>query len=170
MVTGPGTVRMGQFTEIFGTPLPSGAAEVKVAADFREAMVLWDVSQVKRALVPPVTSYVTGAALTALKTTLRTFNKQNLIPAGTDRLFKTDIVAVTSPTATIISCDDGSKFTEINPVTHAVDPSFENMPLDNQYVYVTWNMSLQAGHWAITSITALSPPAAAAKQCLPGGQ
>jgi hypothetical protein len=95
-------------------PLPSDPAEVKVAADFREAMVLWHVSQEKRALVPPVTSYVTGAALTTLKTTLTTFNKQNLIPAGTDRLFKTDIVAVTNPTATITSCDDGSKFTEIN--------------------------------------------------------
>jgi hypothetical protein len=170
VVTGPSTVRMGRFTEIFGTPLPSDPAEVKVAADFREAMVLWDVSQEKRALVPPVTSYVTGAALTTLKTTLTTFNKQNLIPAGTDRLFKTDIVAVTNPAATITSCDDGSKFTEINPVTHAVDPSFVNMSLDDQYAYVTWDMSLRAGHWAFTSIAALSSPVGAAKQCLPVGQ
>jgi hypothetical protein len=44
------------------------------------------------------------------------------------------------------------------------------MSLDDQYAYVTWDMSLRAGHWAFTSIAALSPPAAAAKQCLPGGQ
>jgi hypothetical protein len=76
-------------------------------------------------------------------------------------------VAVTSPTATATSCDDGSKYTQINPVTGAVDPAFVNLPLDQQYVFVTWNMPLRAGHWSLASISALTPPTAAAKQCLP---
>lgn len=56
MVTAPNTVQIGKFTEKFATPLPTDPAELKVAADFREAIVLWDLSQEKRALVPPVTS------------------------------------------------------------------------------------------------------------------
>lgn len=170
VVAGPGIVRMGRFTEIFSTPLPSSAAETKVAADFREAMVLWDLSQEKRTLVPPVGSYVTGDALAILKKTLSAFKKQDLIPAGTDILFKTTVVAVTSPTATVTSCDDGSKYTEINPDTGAVDPSFANIPRDEQYPYVTWDMTLRAGHWTLSSVSALNAPAAAAKQCLPGAQ
>jgi hypothetical protein len=170
VVTAPNTVQIGKFTEEFTTPLPTNSAELKVAADFREAMVLWDLSQEKRALVPPVTSYITSNMLATLKQTLTTFKKQNEIPAGTDRFFKTTVVAVTSPTATVTSCDDGSKYTEINSVTGVVDPAFVNVPLDQQYIFVTWNMTLRAGHWSLASISALTPPAAAAKQCLPGGQ
>jgi hypothetical protein len=169
VVTGPNTVRMGRFTEVFATPLPTVAAEVSVASDFREAMLLWDDSQERRTLVAPVTSYVTGDALKNLRLTITRFAQEDEVPAGTDRFFKTTVVAVTSPTAMVTSCDDGSKDTMIKLATNTVDPSWVNLPLDQQYVYVTWDMALHAGHWAITSISALNPPAAAAKQCLPGG-
>lgn len=167
-VTGPGTVRTGRLTEVFAGPLPPDPAEAKVMMDFREAMVLWNASQEKHAFVPPVTSYVTGSALAALKTTLTTYKKNGTVPSGRDRFFKTTVLALTSPTATITTCDDGSGDANVNPTTGAVGWSAMNDPVDQRYVYLTWGLTLRAGHWAIDSINSLMPPATAANQCLPG--
>jgi hypothetical protein len=155
------------MTEQFDTPLPGDAAPAAVVVGFREAMVLYDTSQADRRLVAPVTDYVTGSMLKALERTIATFKEQDLVPAGTDRLFRTTVVSITGQSAELTTCDDGSKYTEVNPVTGAVDPSFENLPLDEQYVFETWKMTRLDGHWAIASITVANPPAASAKQCLP---
>ncbi|MGH3164493.1 MAG: hypothetical protein ACRDN0_01195, partial [Trebonia sp.] len=133
----PSSVRTGKLTERFATPLPGGTASAEVVAGFRQAMVLYNMSQSDRRLVPPVTDYVTGSMLKALNRTISAFKQQNLVPAGTDRLFKTTVTSVTGQTAKLTTCDDGSKYTEVNPATGAVAPSFENVPLDDQYVVET---------------------------------
>jgi hypothetical protein len=130
-------------------------------------MILWDKSQENFGLVAPVTSYVTGSALNGLKKTLTIFGRMEEVPAGVDRLFRTQVTALSGTAATITTCDDGSKFVEQNPRTGAVDPSFEHLPADEVYVFVTWGMTRLDGHWAIKSITAAPPGSPTAKPCLP---
>lgn len=163
----PTSVRTGLITEEFSTPLPSDATQAEVIADFREGQVLWNVSSEQEKLIAPVTSYVTGAALGELKNAISRFVKNDEVPAGVDRLFLTRVSGLTGSTATVITCDDGSKFVQENPATHAVDPAFVNEPINDQYLYETWGMTRLSGHWAITSLAYVAPPAAIAKQCLP---
>jgi len=137
--------------------------------DFRQGFLLYDKSQEKFALVPPVTSWVTGSALTDLKKSLTTLAQEQLVPAGVDRLFRTSVTAVSGSSATITTCDDGSKYNEQNPRTHVVNPSSVNLPLSEQYIFITWGMTRADGHWAINSITIASSSSAAAKSCLPSG-
>ena len=61
------TVRIGRYTQIFDTSLPSNPAQASVVEGFRAALILWDKSQEDLALVSPVTAYVTGRALGNLK-------------------------------------------------------------------------------------------------------
>ena len=161
------SVRTGLLTEEFATPLPTDPAQAQVVAGFREGMILWDKSQENFGLVAPVTSYVTGSALNNLKKTLTIFGQMEEVPAGVDRLFRTQVTALSGTAATITTCDDGSKFVERNPRTGAVDPAFEHQPPDEVYAFVTWGMTRLDGHWAIKSITLASPGSAAAKPCLP---
>lgn len=163
----PLSVRTGNMTQLFATPLLGNAQSAEVVAGFRQDMILYDMSQEGRRLITPVTDYVTGSMLKALERTISDFKKQDLVPAGTDRFFKTAVVSITGQTATLTTCDDGSKYTEVNPATGAVDPTFENVPLDEQYVFETWEMTRLDGHRAIASVTFAFPPAASAKQCLP---
>jgi hypothetical protein len=71
------SVQVGRLTEIFYGPLPADPAQASVIEGFRAGEILWDKSQEEHKLVSPVTSDVTGAALTALKMTL----SRELIPA-----------------------------------------------------------------------------------------
>jgi hypothetical protein len=163
----PSSVTSGLLTEEFATPLPSDTAQAEVIAGFREGLVLWNSSSERFALVAPVTSYVTGAALGNLKKVISIFSKSHEVPAGVDRLFLTKVTDLTGSTATVTTCDDGSKYVQKNPTTGAVDPAFTNVPIDQQYIYEAWAMTRLSGHWAIESITITDPPAAVAKQCLP---
>ena len=167
--TGPATysVRTGLLTEEFTTPLPTDPAQAQVVAGFREGMTLWNKSQENFGLVAPVTSYVTGSALAGLKKSITVFGQMEEVPAGVDRLFRTQVTALSSTAATITTCDDGSKFVEQNPRTGAVDPSFEHQPADEVYAFETWGMTRLDGRWAITSITPASPGSPAEKSCLP---
>jgi hypothetical protein len=161
------SVRTGLLTEEFATPLPTDPAQAQVVAGFREGMILWDKSQENFGLVAPVTSYVTGSALSNLKTSLTNFAQAEDVPAGVDRLFRTQVTALGSTVATITTCDDGSKYVEQNPRTGVVNPSSEHLPTDEVYVFVTWGMTWLDGHWAIKSVTVAPLGSAAAKPCLP---
>jgi hypothetical protein len=163
------SVQVGLLTEWFDTPLPSDQAQAAVVEDFRQGLLLYDKSQEDFSLVSPVTSWVTGSALTDLKQTLSTLEKNELVPAGVDRLFRTGVTALSGSAATITTCDDGSKYNEQNPRTHAISPSSEHLPLNQEYIFITWDMTRADGHWAIRSITIASSSSAAAKSCLPGG-
>jgi hypothetical protein len=161
------SVRVGLLTEWFDTPLPSDQAQAAVVEDFRQGLILYDKSQENFGLVSPVTSWVTGSALTDLKQTLSTLEKNELVPAGVDRLFRTSVTALSGSAATITTCDDGSKYNEQNPRTHAISPSSWHLPLNQEYIFITWGMTRAGGHWAIESITIASSSSATAKSCLP---
>jgi hypothetical protein len=161
------SVRTGLLTEEFAAPLPTSPAQAQVVTGFREGLILWNKSQENFGLVAPVSSYVTGTALGNLKKTITAFAQIEDVPAGVDRLFRTQVTALRGTAATITTCDDGSKYDEQNPRTGVVNPSSEHLPTDQVYVFETWGMTMLDGHWAITSITVASPGSPAEKSCLP---
>lgn len=163
------SVQVGLLTEWFDTPLPSDQAQAAVVEDFRQGFLLYDKSQEKLALVAPVTSWVTGSALTDLNKSLTALSQEQLVPAGVDRLFRTRVTAVSGSGATITTCDDASKYNEQDPRTHVVNPSSVNLPLSEEYIFITWGLTRADGHWAINSITIAPASSATSKSCLPSG-
>jgi hypothetical protein len=160
------SVRIGRFTQEFATPLPADQAQAKIIEGWREAQILWSKSLIAWRLVPGVTGYVTGVARNHLLGAI-SYGKQNdAVPAGADRMFMTSVTSVEPTAATITTCDDGSRFAEVNPKTGAVNQAFAT-PADHQYLYETWHMVPVGGHWAIGSFTLATLPAAAARHCQP---
>ena len=162
------TVQVGRFTEIFATPLPAGPAQASVIEGFRAGLILWDKTQEDEKLVPPVTSDVIGAALTNLKETLTRDSTpaQAVIPAGTDRIFETRVTVLTGASATVSTCDDGSKFEQVFATTGVPDPAY-SAAADQDYIFITWQMTRLNGRWAISRVTPVSLPNALAKPCQP---
>lgn len=160
------SVHIGRLTEIFATPLPANPAQASVVEGFRAATILWDKSQEDLELVSPVTADVTGPAITNLKDSLNAIISQQIVPAGTDRYFMTRVSMLEGNSATISTCDDGSKFKEVNPNTGVVDRAW-NPTVSTAYGYVAWQMTRVGGHWAISGVTAESLPNSLAKPCQP---
>jgi hypothetical protein len=162
-----GSVRVGRLTEIFDGPLPADSAQASVIEGFRAGLILFDKSQEELRLVSPVTSDVTGAALTNLKKSLtQALIPEHIVPAGIDRNFKTRVSALSGASATVTTCDDGSKFDEVNPDTGVVNTAYSATP-DEEYIFVTWQMTRLDGHWAISVITPVTLPNPLAKPCQP---
>jgi hypothetical protein len=67
----------------------------------------------------------------------------------------------------VATCDDGSKFEEVNPRTGKVDASFLPSP-GQEYLFETWQMVQLGGHWAITAVSLATLPAPSAEPCQPG--
>lgn len=162
------TVRIDRYTQIFDTPLPADPGQARVVRGFRTAMILWDKSQETLKLVSPVTAYVTGRALRNLKTSLARVGMQagKEVPGGTDRFFKTRVTVMSGTSATIATCDDGSKFEEVNPSTGVPDPAF-SPPANQRYLFETWQMVRLGGHWAISVVSPVTLPDSRAKPCQP---
>ena len=102
----PESVRIGGYTQVFATPLPTNAAQAKVIQGFRAGQILWDKSDIAWRLVAPVTDYVTGDALKHLIVAMTAAKAHDVVPAGTDRLFMTRVTAITGRSATVTTCDD----------------------------------------------------------------
>jgi hypothetical protein len=160
------SVRVGRLTEIFDTSLPANPAQASVIQGFRADTIAWDKSQEDLSLLPTIGADVTGAAMTNLDNATNEMVSQHIVPAGTDRYFKTRVSMLKGDNATIETCDDGSKFVEVNPATGAVDAAFTAKP-DQQYLSITWQMTDLNGHWAISSVSVASLPSALAKPCQP---
>jgi hypothetical protein len=160
------SVRVGPFTEVFASPLPTNPALATVMEGFREAEALWDKSVAGWRLVPPVTKYVTGDALSHLIAAVTAGKQQDLVPAGTDRFFMTKVVALTDRSATITTCDDGSKYEEENPQTGAVDAAYAPRP-DQAYLFETWHLVRLSGHWAVAAFSLAALPSPSATPCQP---
>jgi hypothetical protein len=158
----PSTITFGPFTEDFATALPSDPAQLKVIADWREAMIFWDKSSEDEAMESPVSSYATGSAVNTLKGVLSNEASRHFIPAGVDTLFSTRATVAGNNHATVVSCDDGSQYTIKDTQTGTVSTP---APPNEDYVQVTWEMTMVAGHWAMSSVTVVDLPAAAAKSC-----
>jgi hypothetical protein len=156
-------VGINGYTQLFGTPMPASPAAAPVMASFREAQVLWDESLGNLFLASPVTDYVVGDARKTLNTVLAAEKKNGYLPTGTDRFWSTKVTAITVHSATVTTCDDGTKSEMENPDTGQLMP---DAPSDQQYAFETWNFVPLHGHWAITSFAlALSPdPRATARK------
>lgn len=160
-------VHIGHYTQEFAGPLPASAVQMAVVEGFREGQVLWAKSENALHLVPPVRTYVTGAALTKLAGAIKGLKTRNDIPAGKDRMFGTRVAAIRGSTATLTTCDDGSGFEQANPHTGKVDPLLAPTP-GTSYLFETWRMVRAGGHWAIGGLSLATLPAASAEHCQPG--
>jgi hypothetical protein len=160
------SVRIGSYTQVFATALPSDHAQATVMRGFRQAQILWEKSNVQWHLVAPVTDYVTGHALTELTAAVAAGRQHHLVPSGADRFFRTRVTALTGTTATVVTCDDGSKFRERDQRTGQVDEASAPKP-GQAYLYETWQMVRRSGHWAISAFTLSGLPSAAARACQP---
>jgi hypothetical protein len=160
-------IHVGPYTQVFASPLPANTARAGVVEGFREAEVLWEKSENSGHLVPPVREYVTGQALADLAAAMKAEKASDLVPAGADRLFMTRVTTLRGPSATIATCDDGSKFKEVNPRTAKVDAG--SLPTPGQdYIFETWRMALLNGRWAISGLSLASLPSRSAEPCQPG--
>jgi hypothetical protein len=160
------TVHVGRLTEIFDTSLPSDAASRAVVLGFRSDMILWDKSDESLALMSPASSFVTGSALSKLKLGIAEASASDVIPSGTDRFFKTSVSSLSGASATVTTCDDGSKFEDVNQDTGVPDPSW-SAPADQQYIFVTWQMARVGGRWLLSTVTVATLPSPLAKPCQP---
>jgi hypothetical protein len=160
-------VHVGPYTQVFSSPLPANPAQADVVEGFREGQVLWEKSANASHLVSPVRDYVTGQALAHLMAAVNAGKTAHVVPAGTDRFFMTRVTAITGHNAIVATCDDESKFEEVNPHTGKVDTSF--LPSAGQeYLFETWQMVKRSGHWAITALSLATLPAPRAESCQPG--
>ena len=160
------SARIGPYTQIFATQLPVNPARAKVIQGFQMAEILWITSAHAWRLVPPITEYVTGIALTHLMAAMSSLKANHLVPAGTDRLFMTSVTARTSTTATVTTCDDGSKVTAENSVTGKINPAY-SASANQAYLFETWHMVLLSRRWAISAFSVASLPSASAQHCQP---
>jgi hypothetical protein len=160
------SVRVGGFTQLFAMPLPANSGQAKVMSGFRKAQILWIKSEAAWRLVAPVTDYVTGDALAHLTVAMKAIRKAGIVPAGSDRYFMIRITIRTARTATVTTCDDGSKYRARNRRTGKIEPA-PPPPPDQKFLFETWRMVRLSGHWAITSFSVVTLPDPRAKPCQP---
>jgi hypothetical protein len=160
-------IHVGPYTQVFASPLPANTAQAGVVEGFREGEVLWEKSENAGHLVPPAQEYVTGKALSRLAAAIKAGNARDLVPAGVDRLFMTRVTTLTGRSATVATCDDGSKFEDVNPRTAKVDTGFLPTP-GQEYIFETWRMARLSGHWAISGLSLATLPSRSAEPCQPG--
>jgi hypothetical protein len=160
-------IHVGPYTLVFASPVPAKTAQAGVVEGFREGEVLWEKSENAGHLVPPVREYVTGQALSDLAAAMKADKARDHVPAGADRLFMTRVATLTGRSATVATCDDGSKFKGINPRTAKVDTGSLATP-GQDYIFETWRMARLSGHWAISGLSLASLPSRSAEPCQPG--
>jgi hypothetical protein len=158
--------RIDRYTQIFATALPANEAQANVMEDFRAAWVLWDRADQEMRLVAPVSDYIVGRARTNLGDALLQEKTNDVVPAGADRFFLTRVTSIAGSTATITTCDDASKFTEVNPRTGRPDPAYAPNA-DEAYLFETWHMVRHSGHWAISALSLAALPNHLALACQP---
>jgi hypothetical protein len=92
--------------------------------------------------------------------------RYDLVPAGRDRMFLTQVTVIKGASATVATCDDGSKFRQVYASTGQPDDALRT-PKDMEYIFETWRMVETSGHWAITSFTLAELPSRSADHCQP---
>jgi hypothetical protein len=159
-------VHLGRFTQVFDTALPPDPAQASVVKDFRTAFVLWDKSLAAFALVSPITEYVTGSAARNLLEAVASDRTRDVVPSGLDRLFKTRLTMKSATSATITTCDDGSKFAMVFKKTGVADPALAAAP-NQQYLFEAWQMTRVDGRWTISAVSPVTLPDRRAIPCQP---
>lgn len=162
--TSPYSVRIGPYTQVYSSPLPSDPALAGVMVGFRTAQVLWGRSNEAFRQVAPVTAYVTGNALKDMNAALATERHNDYVPSGTERFFDTKVTRISSTTATVTTCDDGSKYRTEDVHTGTDLP---RAPASQLYIFEIWDMVAAPGHWAIADLSLVTLPDRRASACQP---
>jgi hypothetical protein len=159
-------IRVGQFKFLqkFAASRAASPAQALVLMRFREAEVLWEESDMAGQFVTPVQDYVTGSALQHLELAIAGAHALNAVPAGSDRMYMTQVTSLASDRATVTTCDDGSHFQSVNRQTGKPDPALAPPP-DQQFLFETWHLTRLATGWALATFTVASLPSASAKAC-----
>jgi hypothetical protein len=136
-----------------------------VITGFRNSQILWDQSSVALRVVGTTKEYVTGSALTLLYKVLQNLTKNNIVPVGIDRLFDTKITSLMADSATVTSCDDGTRY---NVADRTSGQTMAPAPSSQQYTFVVFTMRPVNGRWAISSVAVSSFPDQRVKACMQG--
>jgi len=163
---GQESARIGPYTQVYLTPLPSNAAQARVIKDFRAGQILWAESNEALRPVAPILSYVTGVARHDLMSALAAGRERHLVPAGTERFFQTRVVALSGNNATVTTCDDSRKFRQQNPRTGIVNPAYTPRP-DQAFVFESWQLVLRSRRWALAAFSLAVLPDSRARPCQP---
>jgi hypothetical protein len=160
----PDSVRISsRYTEEFSTPVPADPRQAAVIRGFRESQILFDQAEVTLRVTPVMLEYVTGKAVTLLHKIVSNATSDNMVPVGVDRLYDTKITSLAASTATVTSCDDGSRFNQADRTT---GQTAAPVPVSQQYIFVIFGMRLVAGRWALSSLTVVSYPDQRVKACM----
>jgi hypothetical protein len=141
-------------------------AQASVIEGFREAQVLWVKSGEAWHLVAPVTQFVVGVALSHLSSAVSFDKQQGVVAAGSDQFFMTRVTSLGANSATVTTCDNGSKFTYRKKATGQIDNALAAPP-NQTYLFENWGMVRQSGHWAISSVSVIMLPDPRARSCQP---
>jgi hypothetical protein len=160
------TVQIGGYTQEFAGSVPADPARAGVINGFREAEVLWNSSEQHWQLVPTATQFVIGDALAHLSKAISVDKQQGILIAGTDEFFMTTVTSLSATSATVTTCDNGSKLTGVQKATGQIDSNYAPKA-DQAYLLEKWVMMRHSGHWAISSFTVISLPDPAAQPCQP---
>jgi hypothetical protein len=158
--------RIGPYAQVYVAALPASAARAKVIKDFRAAQILWGESNEALRPVAPILAYVTGTARRDLMTALAAGRARHVVPAGTERFFRTRIVTLSGSSATVTTCDDTSEYREQDPRTGKIDPAYTPPP-DKAYVFESWHLVLRSGHWVLAAFSLAFLPDSRALPCQP---
>jgi hypothetical protein len=126
----------------------------------------WNKSEQALRLIAPVTKFVVGDALSHLSAAIANGKQQGIVFVGTDEFFMTEITKLRARSATVTTCDNGSKLTGMKEATGQIDNAYASPP-DQAYLLETWNMVQNSGHWAISSFSVISLPDRRAQPCQP---
>jgi hypothetical protein len=163
---GQESARIGPYTQVYVTPMPANAAQARVIKDFRTAQILWGESNEALRPVTPVLAYVTGIARRDLMAALAAGRTRHLLPAGTERFFRTRVAALSGSTATVTTCDDASKYREQNPRTGKINSAY-TPNRHTAYTFETWHLALWSGRWTLAAFSFASLPDSRALPCQP---
>jgi hypothetical protein len=162
----PATVQIGLYTQEFAGSLPTDPAQANVIDGFREAQVLWVKSEQAWHLVAPVTEFVLGDALSHLSRAIAVDKQQGIVLAGGDQFFMTRVTSLSANSATVTTCDNGSKITGVQKATGQIDNAFAPSP-NQAYILENWYMVQHSSHWAISSFSLILLPNPRAQSCQP---
>lgn len=162
----PETVQVGHYTQEFAGQVPADRAQASVIDGFRQAEVLWNKSEQAWQLVAPVTQFVIGSALSHLRKAIAVDRQNGIVIAGTDEFFMTEITSLSASSATVTTCDNGSRITGMRKATGQIDNAYAPSK-DEAYLLEHWNMVPHAGHWALTSFSIIQLPDPRAQPCQP---
>lgn len=164
---GPETIRIGPYTQVWDGPLPADPARAAVISDFRAGQILWARSNEALRPVAPILGYLTGVARRDFFAALAAGRARQVVPAGTERYFLTRVAALTGTTATVTTCDDGSRYRAQNPRTGQVNPAYSPQSKAQAYVFMAWHLVRQSGRWVMASFSVATLPDLRALPCQP---